>query len=507
MYTKTIIATAIVTLLSACSSMSSPEMATRVRTEVKEATAALTAKNNRVIETTISDEPYIAGTAVDYVSPNQGSISLTLSGQPLFAVFQNVAEQAKYSTVITDKIDAKKLISVDLRNVTNEQAMRDVAQAAGYVVVFDHSRKMATITDRATYTFRLPTRLFNDQLSSKFSISNDPGSGSGSGSSSGSQSGATSTTANMVVSGGGIKADNKNFEKRITEMAGTDSEVQVVPEAGMIVVRAPAQQLKRIQNFLTEYAKFALQQVELEVSVLEVSLTDENSSGVDWNKVLTQAGGKWTFGLSTAGGVANPSGSIGYTGATSSALVNLLETVGSTKTIVKQRVPMNNNMATTLFSGKKVPYVGKISQSTSGTSGTTTTGGEFVYAMDGSSIAVIPNILDNNRVDLVLMPVISTITGWETASIDGNTMKAPIQPLEQTIIPIQGIHGMTTVLGGIKAGRETGSNKGLPGIAGTEVNRAIGYTQESKIQKELVYLVNTKILPAPRYNPLVGESL
>lgn len=141
MYTKTIIATAIVTLLSACSSMSSPEMAARVRTN-KEATAALTAKNNRVlIETTISDEPYIAGTAVDYVSPNQGSISLTLSGQPLFAVFQNVAEQAKYSTVITDKIDAKKLISVDLENVTNEQAMRDVAQAAGYAIVFDQNRK------------------------------------------------------------------------------------------------------------------------------------------------------------------------------------------------------------------------------------------------------------------------------------------------------------------------------------------------------------------------------
>lgn len=506
MFKKTILATAVTVLATGCTTMNSPEMASKVRTEVKEATAALTAKNNRVIKTSISDEPYMAGTVVDYVSPNQGNVSLTVSSQPLFAVFQNVAEQAKYSTVVTDKVESRKLVSIDLRNVTNEQAMRDIAQAAGYVVVFDHSRKTATITDRATYTFKLPTRLFNDTISSKFTISNDPG-GGGASSGGGAQGGSTSATAAMTVTGGSIKNDAKNFEKRITEMAGADSEVQMIPEAGLVVVRAPAQQLKRVNNFLTEYARSALQQVEIEVSVLEVSLSDEMSSGIDWQKMLTKAGKTWNFGLSTAGNVSNPSGTIGYTGASSSALVNLLEKVGNTRTIVRQRLPMNNHMDTTLFSGKKVPYIGKISQSTSGTSGTTSTSGEFTFAMDGSSLAVRPDILDNNRVDLTLIPVISTIDGWETASIDGNTLKAPIQPLNQTVIPIQGIHGMTAVLGGVKTGKESLTKTGLPGVTGTVINKVAGSNTDSLVQKELVYLVNTKILPAPRYNPLVGESL
>ena len=507
MFNKTIIAAAITIALTGCASMNSQEMASQVRKEVKEATTALTAKNNRVQETIISDEPYISGTVVDYVSPNKGNITLTVTNQPLFSVFQNVAEQAKYSTIVTDKVDTKKLVSVDLRKVTNEQAMRDIAQAAGYVVVFDHMRKTATVTDRATYTFKLPKRLFNDQISSKYTISNDPGSSGGGGSAGGQQGGATSSTASMTVSGGSIKNDGKNLEKKLMEMAGLDSELQVGPEAGMIVVRAPAQQLRRVSDFLNNYAKMALQQVEIEVAVVEVSLSDENSTGIDWNKVLTSAGKTWTFGLNTAANVINPSATIGYTGSSVNSVVNLLEKVGNTRTIVRQRLPMNNNMDTTLFSGKKVPYVGKIAQATSGTSGTTTSSGEFTFAMDGSSLVVSPNILDNNRVDLTLIPVLATIDGWETAVIDGNTIRAPIQPLNQTIIPIQGVHGMTAVLGGVKTGKEAINNTGLPGVTGTALNTVAGYNNKVMVQKELVYLVNTKILPAPKFNTLIGVSL
>ena len=96
-----------------------------------------------------------------------------------------------------------------------------------------------------------------------------------------------------------------------------------------------------------------------------------------------------------------------------------------------------------IFDGKKVPYVGKVQQSTAGTSGTTTSSGEFEYAMDGISTAVYTNVLDNNQVELTLMPVLSSIENWATAEIGGNTMTAPIQPLRQGHFPFIGKHGQT----------------------------------------------------------------
>ena len=166
-------------VLSGCSTFSSKEMATSVRQEVKATTTALTAPNKRVVESKVVDSAYINGNIVDYIDPEKGSISMNVAGQPLFAVFQSLAEQAKYSATISSEVLATKPITVDLRNVTHEQALRDVASAAGYIAVFDHARKTVTLTETASFTFRLPSRLFSDTVASKFKMSNNPGSSAG----------------------------------------------------------------------------------------------------------------------------------------------------------------------------------------------------------------------------------------------------------------------------------------------------------------------------------------
>ena len=160
-----------------------------------------------------------------------------------------------------------------------------------------------------------------------------------------------------------------------------------------------------------------------------------------------------------------------------------------------------------MFDGRKVPYVGKIEQSVSGTSGTTSSGGSFEYAMDGISTAVYTNVLDNNQVELTLLPVLSSIEGFEQAVIGGNTIRAPIQPLRQGYFPFIGKHGQTLVFGGGRYGRESMIATGLPGVSGTVLNKALGAQNLAQTQKELVFLVNTKIIPMTKFEPLVRESL
>lgn len=496
-----ILGTAALGVLSGCSTFSSKELSRNVTAEVKASTTALTAINKRVVESRVVDSAYIAGNVVDYIDPAKGSISMNVAGQPLFGVFQSLAEQAKYSATITTDVQANKLITVDLRNVTHEQALRDVASAAGYIAVFDHARKTVTVTETASFTFRLPSRLFNDTVASKFKMSNNPGSGGGSSGS------ATATTTEASVEGGSIKQGSKVLMEYIKNIAGSSAEVQILPEAGIVTVRSKAQQLRRVHQALTDYAKFSLTQVELEVSMMEVTLSNDMSSGIDWKKLIEVSGAPLSISLSTAGMVGNPAASINYTNASVQAMVNLLEKNTNARTLARQRFPAFNNSLSMMFDGSKVPYVGKIEQAVSGTSGTTTSAGTFDYAMDGISTAVYTNVLDNNQVELTLMPVLSSIGGWETATIGGNTIRAPIQPLRQGHFPFIGKNGQTLVFGGGRYGRDSASDTGLPGLAGTPLNKVLGGQDNLKTQKELVFLVNTKIIPMNNFEPLVRESL
>lgn len=487
-------------VLSGCSTFTSKEMATSVRQEVKSTTTALTAGNKRVVESKVVDSAYINGNIVDYVDPEKGSISMNVAAQPLFAVFQSLAEQAKYSATITSEVMATKPITVDLRNVTHEQALRDVASAAGYIAVFDHARKTVTLTETASFTFRLPSRLFSEISAAKFKMSNNPGSSGASGS-------ATATTTDASIEGGSIKQGSKMLLEYIQKIAGPGAEVQILPEAGIITVRSKAQQLRRIHQALTDYARMSLTQVELEVSMMEVTLSDDMSSGIDWQKLLNVSGSPLTIALNTAGTVTNPAASVGYTSASVQAMVNLLEKNTNARTLARQRFPAFNNSLSMMFDGRKVPYVGKIEQSVAGQSGTTTSGGSFEYAMDGISTAVYTNVLDNNQVELTLLPVLSSIEGFEQAVIGGNTIRAPIQPLRQGHFPFIGKNGQTLVFGGGRYGRESMIATGLPGVSGTVLNKAIGGQNLAQTQKELVFLVNTKIIPMTKFEPLVRESL
>jgi type II secretory pathway component GspD/PulD (secretin) len=499
-----IAAAAALTTLAGCSSFTSPEMAKTVHARATQTADSLIASNYRVLETEVREDAYIRGVAVDYVSPREGSVSMNVVGQPLFAVFQGVAEQSKYAAIVASDVDVKKLVTLDLRRTSHDQALRDIAAAAGYVVVFDHSRKIVTLTQRATYTFRLPTRLFNDNVVSTYSLSNSPN-GAAAGASSG---GATASSSSATVRGGSIKADSSKLRDFLQTMAGADSEVTLLPNEGIITVRAKAQQLKRVQDFLTDYAKSSMTQVDIDVAMVQVTMSDDMSTGIDWEKIIRAAGSR-TIGvsLSSASSVATPAGALTYTSASVSALVNVLEKTNNAKILTRQHFPTFNNSVAMLFDGKQVPYIGKIAQTVSGASGSTTSSGEFSYAMDGISTAVFTNVLDNYQAELTLLPVISTIEGFSTASIGGNTITAPIQPLSQGYFPFMAHHGQTMIFAGTSFGKETLGKTGLPGITSTALNTLLGGNADSRTQRELVFLVRANIVPVQKFNPLIGESL
>src|SRR5258706_5834236 len=100
---------------------------------------------------------HISAVPVEYTPPTRGRVTLKASDLPLAEAISGIAQAAGLSVTYQTAVDPAKPVSIDLREVDPEAAIRELAYAAGFVAVFDLA-KAVTIARDATFTFRVPSR-------------------------------------------------------------------------------------------------------------------------------------------------------------------------------------------------------------------------------------------------------------------------------------------------------------------------------------------------------------
>ncbi|MDE3208610.1 MAG: hypothetical protein KGL58_07190, partial [Pseudomonadota bacterium] len=262
----------------------------------------------------LSHRSYVLARYVRY-SPDHGPISIQADGAPFYALLAGLGHQSGWSLSLMQGVNVHKAVTVTIHHQSVQAAMRHVALAAGYAMVFDPALKTAVVTPTATDTFHLPLNVMQ-QLTARYDVGGNPvnsdaypgagpavfpstdasalmntgGMGAGSG-----------LKANFSVQGG-YSTDARGLGRFIGQMAGTHAQVHVMPQLGLISVQADALALERINHFLARFTKDALRRVEIQASVIEVDLGSEFEYGIDWSKVL----GRNSVSLSDASSVASP---------------------------------------------------------------------------------------------------------------------------------------------------------------------------------------------------------
>ncbi|MBC8738467.1 hypothetical protein F6X40_16960 [Paraburkholderia sp. UCT31] len=312
-------------------------------------------------------------------------------------------------------------------------------------------------------------------------------------------------TANFIIDG----KEGSNFasiKKVIEDVAGKNAEVNV-SDIGIITVRSNAQALRRVDRFLRDFSRDAMTQVDIQASIVEVSLEDDLQFGINWQRVLGATNILGSAGSLTAGfgnsAITNPSLTAQFTGAKINAVIQALRNITDTKVISEPRILAVNDTPSTFFDGTSMPYLGSVNSTTTGVSGTTQTSGNTSFAVDGISFSVQPHVLDDTHVQLTLMPVISTIQSFTTFNLgnNGGTLTAPVQQSKQTFMKVMAETGKTVILGGIRYSQTV--KKDAPGPVPVLTDGRNNTTQE----KEVVILLRTNIIPAPAYDPLISESI
>lgn len=439
----------------------------------------------------------------------QGPLTVRAANSEFGPLLTETARAHGYSVMFAESVDVRKRITISLEGAQVADGLQSIAFLAGYIAIVDASERTVTVTDVATFTYKLPPHVLQ-QLQANYKVGGNPINNDTSISQGGGSRGSEMAAEFIIQGESGVNA--ASLRALIANMAGRNAEV-MVSDMGLISVRGSAQVQRRIHGFLKSYARDAMSQVEIEASIVEVSLTDQFELGIDWSRVIDPKSISGSTGELALGavnstvqqftgvtGTAAPSLTAAFTSQNISAVVNALRKVTDAKVVSNPRILAVNNTPATFFDGTQLPYLGELT-ATGGTSDVAAQlSGSASYAVDGISFSVQPSVIDESRVQLTLVPVLSSVLGFEQFKLgsDGGMITAPHQANKQSIMKVIAETGKTLILGGIRYSVDQKTSTPAPLFLGAK--------SRTKAAKEIVILMRATVLPSSDYDPLVGQS-
>jgi len=263
--------------------------------------------------------------------------------------------------------------------------------------------------------------------------------------------------------------------------------VIINPESGVVTVRATQRQHERIQEFVDRVGLSARRQVLIEATIVEVVLKDGYEQGIDWTQL--SSGGIVKILSRQLNGTAN----LSYDrNSNPSALINLLETFGTTKVLSSPRLSVLNNQTALLKVVENIVYFNVKSDITAAT----TVGGQPIKAFTttpqtvsvGLVLNVTPQISEHDQVILNVRPTITSIAAMVPDPNPELTIPNQVPQIRTREIEsvMRVASGNIAILGGLMEDKIDYKNQRVPiigqiPIAGELVNNRNNFAQKSEL--------------------------
>ena len=283
--------------------------------------------------------------------------------------------------------------------------------------------------------------------------------------------------------------------------------------AGVITVFATQQTHSQVQSYLDAILANARRQVLIEMTIVEVELSDNYQAGVDWQRLSDQAGlgnngGSFESSLLGPALSAPPFFRFGYNnenadGSSVSATVRMLQQFGDTKVLSSPKImALNNQTALLKVVNEKVFFTIEldIREATVNIPERRTFTSEIHTVPVGLILSVTPQISDDGYVSLNIRPTISRITGFaidpapRLADSDFDNLIPEIQVREIESL-LQVVDGHTIVLGGLMQNEQVKTVDGIPGLSKIpKIGGLFSYTKDELKKTELVIFLRPTII-------------
>jgi general secretion pathway protein D len=295
----------------------------------------------------------------------------------------------------------------------------------------------------------------------------------------GSSGGANSSPTNR----GMVGYDPEGGLINVRDLSGQVTVVADVNTNSVIIVSLPEnrQALEQIVKQLDHIPE----QVMIETLIVEVSLTNADQFGVEWNLLSGQSSGKTNFGLQSS---TTPLQGLSYTltGKQYGAFLNALKTDTKFEVLSTPRIFTSNNATAFINISQALPYV---------TSQTVDTNGAYFYNYSflnvGIVLTVTPRITSNGY---VTMDVDQTANDF----VDYTSFNAPVVNQREANTTVSVMDGSTVVLGGIIQNQITDTVNKVPILGDIPLIGKLFQSKSTNKQKtELLVFMTPHVVKDP----------
>jgi MSHA type pilus biogenesis protein MshL len=440
-------------------------------------------------------------------------ITITMRGETLHNVLYVVARNAGLNLVIEPDISLENTITISFVDTPSSVVVSKLLKA--YDLAWD-------VSDNTLFVQRYAERMFKlDFINAKTEVELDNG-GDIYGSAS-DTSGAGGLEGNFKISstyGKGIESDSlydflkKSLEEIVPKEAavkGENGERFVLdPVAGSLLVRTTPSKMASVAQLVNDLKAKMARQVIIEARILQVTLSDNFSMGIQWSWVMNRIG-EYGFGVQWAADHTVGSGQSAYVVSSDQpagvmqltrssgeeaiqATVEALQTFGGVKVISNPHIRARHGQPALITSGTTERYISQITRTTDDNSNTnysTTTASAF----SGVMLGVYPFVNDLNEVDLQIFPIKSDSDLTRTATVGDDTITLPVTEVQNVSTTLKVHSGDTIVIGGMIEKNHSNADRGLPGAMDVPV---LGWLFKDKVKTEsateLVILMHVKVI-------------
>jgi len=260
---------------------------------------------------------------------------------------------------------------------------------------------------------------------------------------------------------GAVRANRSRAANTVQTVSGIDGQIAVDPIRNVIVYQGDAQRWRAIQSILARLDQPA-RQVVIEVTVAEVTLTDELSHGVEW--ALRNISVNGVSGPVTAlAGAASNTGGLVWRALSSSgqvrALVNLFGKDSRVTILSTPRLIVKSGESASIDVGTEVPII--TSQATApdlpNTGNQSSILQSIQYRKTGVLLELEAVVHSGQRVDLKLTQEVSEATPTDTSEISSPSI---FSRRLQTSLSLS--DGESMLLGGLISSSRTDSKSKVP---------------------------------------------
>ncbi|HBC58626.1 MAG TPA: hypothetical protein DCZ03_15815 [Gammaproteobacteria bacterium] len=387
-----------------------------------------------------------------HLEPGRNKISLSLRGLEIAEVMDMLSRKAKVNILLGKNVEGQ--VSVNLFDVTVEDAIEAIASAAGYslerrgnnyfIVPREELGRYATSDDLITKTFRVHY----------------------------------------------IDLEDENFENFLEPYLSGYGKGTIIPSKGLITVRDLPEFVDVVESILDELDRQPKQLV-IEAKILEVTLDDSEAYGIDWRKLFSADGGEGSFGVNPQIGLDVSGLFFDYVGPNVEIALENLSSMGRVRTLSTPKLRALENEEAKVIIGDRIGY-----RVTTTINQVTTESIEFLES--GVILSVTPTVDLQNKILLDIHPEVSTGT-----INDGIPSQTATEVTTQLVVN----DGQTVFMGGLIKQRLSEGKNGIPVLQDLPLlGRLFRSRERISVNAETIVLITPHLVDRD-LNAQVTESI